>query len=268
MTMPQSKKPETPTILQCSGPDAVRFLNGQLTQDTRDLADEARSSCITNAKGRLEHFVSICHGPEPEQVWVISTHGEADALHNRLDKYLIADDVILSDQTGQWQRIHSEQALEGASFTRSCPGIWGLGVDNWFPSGSTPTIAALADDEVEQRRIQEGIPLWGKELEVGMLPPEAGLDRSATSFHKGCYIGQEVISRIRSAGKLNRRLALFAIQGEAVPGTNLVHDDATCGVITSVSPNGKFALGYVTKKAFEATRYELANGLAERTRWA
>ncbi len=65
-------------------------------------------------------------------------------------------------------------------------------------------------DLTEFERIGRGIPKWGAEITEGMLPPEAGLDATDISYSKGCYIGQEVISRIKSAGKVNRRLVKFA----------------------------------------------------------
>src|SRR6202008_642685 len=65
--------------------------------------------------------------------------------------------------------------------------------------------AALA----ETLRIEAGIPRWGHELDENTLPPEAGLDLTHIDYHKGCYIGQEVISRLRSVGHVNRQLTGF-----------------------------------------------------------
>jgi folate-binding protein YgfZ len=62
---------------------------------------------------------------------------------------------------------------------------------------------------VELVRIEAGIPRWGRELHEDTLPPEAGLDRTHIDYAKGCYIGQEVISRIKSVGHVNRRLTGF-----------------------------------------------------------
>src|SRR5439155_25836926 len=62
---------------------------------------------------------------------------------------------------------------------------------------------------VESFRIEAGIPKWGAELDENTLPQEAGLERDAIDFHKGCYVGQEVISRIKSVGHVNRHLRGF-----------------------------------------------------------
>ena len=62
---------------------------------------------------------------------------------------------------------------------------------------------------VETLRIEAGIPRWGAELSEDTIPVEAGLDKTAIDYHKGCYIGQEVISRIKSVGHVNKELQGF-----------------------------------------------------------
>jgi folate-binding protein YgfZ len=94
------------------------------------------------------------------------------------------------------------------------------------------------------------VPQWGTELLEGMLPPEAGLEREAISYQKGCYIGQEVISRIKTAGKVPRRLlALELDDAVAEWGTaiELWHEGRAVGRVTSAA--GNLALGYVERRA-------------------
>ena len=67
----------------------------------------------------------------------------------------------------------------------------------------------LSDALLDLIRIEHGVPHWGRELDENTLPHEAGLDRTHIDFHKGCYIGQEVISRLRSVGHVNRELRGF-----------------------------------------------------------
>jgi folate-binding protein YgfZ len=69
----------------------------------------------------------------------------------------------------------------------------------------------------ESLRIESGTPRWGAELTEETLPPEAGLDLTAIDYHKGCYIGQEVISRIKSVGHVNRQLAGFTALNRLTP---------------------------------------------------
>jgi folate-binding protein YgfZ len=67
----------------------------------------------------------------------------------------------------------------------------------------------LTLEDLDNLRVEAGIPKWGAELNENTLPPEAGLDRTHIDYHKGCYIGQEVISRLKSIGHVNRRLVGF-----------------------------------------------------------
>ena len=109
--------------------------------------------------------------------------------------------------------------------------------------------------ELEAFRISKSVPLWGSELTEGLLAPEANLEATDISYHKGCYIGQEVISRIKSAGKVNRSLVKLEIP-EDVPvkaDDGLVSEGSDAGVVTSVSPVAdggvREALAYVKRSA-------------------
>ena len=92
---------DAPALLEFRGPDAVRFLNGQLTQDVRRVAGgkTALPSCVTDAKGRLQFRVWITESPEGN-LWVEGPAGSAEALEARLTRYIIADDVEADDLSG------------------------------------------------------------------------------------------------------------------------------------------------------------------------
>jgi tRNA-modifying protein YgfZ len=201
---------DKPGALEFSGPDAARFLNGQVTQDVRKVMGTGLvlPSCVTDAKGKLQFRVWIAEGCGG--VLVICREGMTEALEARLTRYLIADDVAVRD------------------------------VSEKFRIGD---FAIPEMDEAE--RIEKGIPKWGAELKEGMLPPEAGLDATDISYNKGCYIGQEVISRIKSAGKVNRRLTKFVFEGEGITGGITDPDGKVCGEVTSVS--GNLGLGYLKR---------------------
>ena len=201
---------ETPGALEFSGPDAVRFLNGQITQDVRKVMGTGLvlPSCVTDAKGRLQFRVWIAEGCGG--VLVICREGMTEDLETRLTRYLIADDVEVRD------------------------------VSDKFRIGD---FAIPEMDEAE--RIAKGIPKWGAELKGGMLPTEAGLDATDISYHKGCYIGQEVISRIKSAGKVNRRLVKFVFETEGMTGEIIDAEGKVFGEVTSVS--GSHGLGFLKR---------------------
>ena len=133
------------------------------------------------------------------------------------------------------------------------------GTDWWMPGGSNvefPTARVHDGGRVGSSfESTSGVPAWGRELVEGMLPPEALLDATDISYNKGCYIGQEVISRIKSAGKVNRRLTRFTFASDApvVPGPLVDSEGAVAGELTSVSPavsdGVRHGLGYVKRGA-------------------
>ncbi len=106
-----------------------------------------------------------------------------------------------------------------------------------------PRGAEATEEELERWRIESGIPRWGREIDDRILPAEAGLDETHISFTKGCYPGQEPIARQHYRGKINRRLRVLEVDGEAVPGDELVLDGKAVGRITSSVPG--LALGFV-----------------------
>lgn len=251
-----------PVILEFRGPDAVRFLNGQLTQDVTAL-DPGRSlpACVTDAKGKLQFRVYLLEF-KPGVLWVTMPGGNPEELEARLTKYLIADDVEVTDRTGEFQLYHivgGELEESGHSIVRKTFRCGVEGNDIWIPVDYPAELPAALDeiphDALEDLRIERGIPAWGSELTPGILPQEADLEASDISFQKGCYIGQEVISRIKSAGKVNRSLIKleFAEDLGVSPGDVLISGEAEGGVVTSVSPlsnDGKRkALGFIKRSA-------------------
>ncbi|MEO7098542.1 MAG: hypothetical protein ABI162_04215 [Luteolibacter sp.] len=255
----------TPSILEFRGPDAVRFLNGQVTQDVRRVADGKISlpACVTDAKGRLQFRVTLT-GTDDGALWVTGLSEWAEALEARLTRYLIADDVEVVDLTSRYSLVHFTGTMPDVPadvIARESTRFGISGTDWWIPSDSPiefpADIPSLNGDALEALRIANGIPVWGKELVEGMLPPEARLDETDISYQKGCYIGQEVISRIKSAGKVNKRLTRFSIAADvpALSGTLVNSEGAAAGELTSISPlaNGDFrdALGYLKRGATE-----------------
>ena len=103
----------------------------------------------------------------------------------------------------------------------------------------------VTDDELERWRIESGIPRWGREIDDRVLPAEAGLTETHVSFTKGCYPGQEPIARQHYRGKLNRRLRVLHLEGDAAPEpeTPIEWNGKAVGRLTSAVPG--LALGYV-----------------------
>lgn len=266
----------SPVLLEVRGPDAIRYLNGQVTQDVRLAMDspKAMTACVTDAKGRLQFRVFL-HAAGDGAIRVSCDHEGADELMARLDRYLIADDAALEDLTGSWMRVHvtgpAAPAVPQGGHALEINRIGVPGWDAWYPVGAAATMLEDLDEwspeEAESSRIGAGIPVWGRELEMGLLPPEAGLDRSDISYSKGCYIGQEVISRIKSAGKVNRRLMRMSVD-ERIPcvgGDPLIDDEGRdAGWITSVAPlassSGRRALLGYLRRSSEGRPVRLKSG--------
>lgn len=116
-------------------------------------------------------------------------------------------------------------------------------------------------------RTEAGIPWYGVDMDERTLPPEAGLEARALSYTKGCYLGQEIIERIRARGHVNRKLVGLLFSGEALPalGAKLLKDGKEAGWITTAvdSPTlrRKIALGYVRREFLASgTQLEVESG--------
>jgi folate-binding protein YgfZ len=205
------------------GADRVRYINGQVTANIAAAKPPAViPACVTTAKGKLCADVFISIGPSG--VLVDADEAVAGTLPARLERYIIADDVTVEDATEKVAIIHFAnvrpeavpEEIRAALVPVSRFGIAGF---DWFPpfradlapmwEKITAVLPVLSGELLDLIRIEHGVPRWGRELDETTLPPEAGLDRTHVDFHKGCYIGQEVISRLKSVGHVNRVLTGF-----------------------------------------------------------
>ena len=235
-----------------SGGDRVRYLNGQVSNDVSRLAEgETISACVSTIKGRLEGhvFITVEAGGE---AFLIDTDPELRAtLFARLAKYIIADDAELDDVSDDFVLVHV-LAADGDGSASSRLAMHGR--DRWLQAGELEAGADwLSAAAVERMRIERGVPKWGAELTPDTLAAEALLDRTSVDFHKGCYVGQEVISRIESVGRVNRSLtALTFTGGTPGPGWTLIDDAGKeVGAVTSVaemSDGGVLGLGYLKRE--------------------
>lgn len=268
--------------LRLTGPDAVRYLNGQVTNDVRKIPPGgALPACVTNHKGKLEAFVFISREPGPEGALFVSGDEDLrDFLPLRLKKYLIADNCVLEETTETTALLHLFSGtadtildhlrpdLAEGERTATCQRFGLPGVDLW----TTPQRAAfwlekfrpVTAEEAQTLEILDGIPAWGRELTPDILPPEAGLETTAIDFHKGCYIGQEIISRLRSVGHVNRQLTrLTQADGPPVqPGWTVFSVPAdgppkAAGIVTSATDHPetgiRHLLAFVKRSAAETS---------------
>ena len=220
--------------LRITGRDRIRYLNGQVTANvTRLGADRALPACVTTAKGKLSAEIFITATPD---ALLIDAEAELrEPLAQRLERYIVADDVTIDDVTETHGLLHiigAEPAkflLAGSSsaVVRGSARLGTRGWDVWLsPEECSAVLEALPKESgphllspelVEVVRLEAGVPRWGRDFTEETLPPEAGLDRTHIDYAKGCYIGQEVISRLKSVGHVNRQLTGFvALSGDAL----------------------------------------------------
>ena len=199
-----------------TGADRLRFLNGQITNDLRKASEtSAIEACILNAKGKTDAHIYV--SASGESFLVDAAPDLRETLKVRLERYVIADDVQINDVSDQFCLFHalSQQSptVETGrivSLRRFAEAGWDIWADATQHRTSLQEISSrwvLCDsDAAEVIRIEQGIPRWGRELTNDIIPIEANLEQRAIDYQKGCYIGQEVISRIKMSGQTNKRL--------------------------------------------------------------
>src|SRR5262249_560631 len=175
----------------------------------------AIEACVLNAKGKLNAHIFIAALGES---FLIDAEPELrETLRARLERYVIADDVEIADVTDEFSLFHVFTEEPPASDARrivSARRFAATGWDLWSDSARhdavrhdlTPPYYFIDSAAADVRRIEQGLPRWGRELTDEIIAIEANLEGRTIDYEKGCYIGQEVISRIKMSGQTNKRL--------------------------------------------------------------
>lgn len=268
-------------VLRASGPDAADFLQGQFTNDLRNLLPrQSVYGLWLDRKGRViadSHVLRADDGPD---FWIASVSSPALAVKQRLEDFIVADDVAIEDATGSWLGV----ALIGAGVEEWCaaesrpglvfPGRRGEpGNLEWIfrDQDSGPVKAMLSGareisaEEVERMRIGAGVPLVPVDIGPADLPNEGGLESAAISYSKGCYLGQEVMARLQSRGRVRRTLVRVAGSGAPPPvPAALWRSDRREGDLRSAVPDagglGFAGLALVSSSAASGP-FSLASGM-------
>lgn len=229
-------------LIRLSGADAFRYLNGQVTRDLSRLREgEAMAACLLTPKGKL--CATLLVHREGEDLILEADRSLEEVLLPRLERYIVADEVTVTVEPDHGG-VHLFGPLAAAEPWAQLPGIsverlgeCGRDIDaSVAASGMIPPL--LDPRVVETLRIERCIPRWGGELSGEILPPEALLDRTHIDYDRGCYPGQETISRLRSIGRVNRLLkGLSASAGTILrAGMEIVDEQGVSrGIITSAS---------------------------------
>jgi len=268
------------------GQDRAKFLHGQVTNNVNHLRTaEGCYAAIVSAKGRIQsdlHLYIL-----ENEILLEFEPGLADPVKERLEEYIIAEDAQIldvSEHYGLWSvqgpqsaeilkrlplkliaaakphaLVKIEDAALGEIYLANRARTGSGGYDIFVPSAAMAEFASqLAATEtqlcgwsaLEIARIEAGIPRFGIDMDETNLAPEA-LGASAISYAKGCYIGQEIIARVRTYGQAAKALRAIRLPDRlpTVPsrGDKLFLGDKEVGQITSVA--GTVALGYVRREA-------------------
>jgi folate-binding protein YgfZ len=255
--------------LRLTGKDRTRFLHGMVTNTVQGLTEWAGNhAALTTVHGQTLLDLWVHH--LGDHLWLETEFGYQARLYDTLDRYLIADDVVMTDETRDWvilgvvgpQAIASVKnvfglVVEDLPEHHTVMGLWHekpiwatrrhfLGIEGFDVRVSTEAGAALwhalvnvgaipvGTQAQEVLRVEAGVPLCGVEIDEAGAPLEVGLE-DTVDFNKGCYIGQEVIAKMHFRGKPRRYLVGVRFEGEkwVAPNTEVIVDDKAVGRVTS-----------------------------------
>jgi folate-binding protein YgfZ len=231
------------------GKEAVQFLNGLITNDVAKLEDGAQMlAAFPNAQGRLLAVVRVLRQGdrflfETEEV----TH---EKVYNNLFRFTFAGDFLVEDLSEKYIFF----SMENGQLIIDNEDILRFGNDVFIPKDTEFDVSdavQISDEIYEVLRIENGVPLYGIDMDETTIVPELSLE-NLISYNKGCYIGQEIIARIHFRGHIAKQLTGLVLEsGESGVESRelLTVDGKNAGRITSVCYSPKLekhiALGYV-----------------------
>ena len=254
--------------LRITGADALDLLNRLTTNQLEELPEgRARLTVLTNANARVIDVLSLA--AVDGALLCLTSPGRAEAVIDWLDTYTFGEDIAVADRTAETTQLtlvgpDAAAVLSAAGVTGSPAALdraatvtlAGAEVVLWrtLAGGAEgfDVIAQRSDGDVvgaalaaagatrvsagawETFRIANGMPAYGSEFGEATNPLEVRL-RGAISEEKGCYTGQEVIARLLTYRKVQRRLMSVALSGPADAGAELLADGARAGTLTSVA---------------------------------
>jgi folate-binding protein YgfZ len=232
-------------VLRVEGADAARFLHSQLTNEVEALAvGQGNLNARVSRTGHLEYVFSM-HRVKEDCFFLVGEASAALGLHDSLDAFLFTDKVEMGLMEGDWALL---QGGDGSGFLKGVfdlemaseehavqeiPGGWAirrsLSGDSGFllfgqldlpllsqaaeASDFTTLKSAAFSEALEVLRMEAGVLRVEADLGGGKhLLPETGLEHQAVSYSKGCYLGQEVIARVRTYGSVPRALRALLLK--------------------------------------------------------
>jgi folate-binding protein YgfZ len=286
------------TLLSLTGRDRTRWLNGMVSNNIRDLAvGHGVYAFVLTPQGHIQADVYAFN--RGESLLVETDRAQAETLLRIFRKYIIMDKVEIEDLSEKVTAFGimgpksadvlamlnvkdlgnlqvTDVKWDGATLTLvrgDNPSF--RNYELWVPAEHADSIwnallqagaVEVHEQTLEMFRILCGIPKVGQDTREKTLPQETGQER-ALNFNKGCYVGQEIVERIRARGAVHRAFVGFVVEGAApAAGTKIQSEGKEVGEITSISAEAlkgkRLALGYV-RREFLATDKALTAGEAE-----
>jgi folate-binding protein YgfZ len=292
-------------LLRVAGGDRRTFLHALLTNDVETLAaGKGTYAAYLTPQGRMISDMTVLE--TGSEVLMQVEQLVAAPLAQRLDKLVFSEDVQVSDLAASSTQVSvlgpaaletvaraTELSLSGLRSRYDNVGAFSDGLvvvldDSWgiprcdllilranantvrerlAESGAVPTTL----ETVEVLRVEAGYPRFGIDMTTDTIPLEAGLEASAISFTKGCYVGQEVIVRVlhRGHGRVARRLVGLVLEDGPTPGAHdpILSAGSQAGEVTSAAESPlvskSIALGYVQRElANEGTEVTINGSVA------
>jgi tRNA-modifying protein YgfZ len=259
------------TQIELSGADRVRFLHSFCTNDVKRLSPgQGCEAFVTNVKGKVIGHVWI--DALDSSLWLDADAGSAERLLPHLERYVINEDVAFADRsagTAELIAVGPEAAGRLARLGIEVGDLDNLGHRAGQIAGGSVRVRrfdvgphrgyaifaernrlaacwqrlveaglrAAASEVWTALRIEAGLPLFGVDISDDNLAQEVGRTKTAISFTKGCYLGQEPIARLDALGHVNRELRSLWLAGGSVPaaGSRIFADGAGSAVVGTVT---------------------------------
>ena len=229
-------------FFEVSGSEAVRFLNGLITNDIEKLKDGAQMlAAFPTLKGRMFAVVRVIRKGKK---FLFETEEETRRkVYDNLFRFTFAGDFHLTDLSDDYEYFSIFGDLKKRELLAK--EVFKFQNDYLVAKGSVEQFRKLlgwaveiSDELYEILRIENGIPKYGIDMDEGTVVPEIGFD-GMISYKKGCYLGQEVIARIHFRGKVAKQLMGLVFEEGDVnfsPGDEIKSlDDKSAGKVTSVT---------------------------------
>lgn len=225
-------------VVSVRGPDAVKFLQGQCSQDVAALATGTSAwTWVLQPQGKVEALCRVTRVGD-DHLLLDTDGGWGEALVARLSRFKLRTKADISSQAQRCLAlrgpgvVHLEVAAGDRAVDASWPGLPGVdvfGTDPELPEGAE----LVGADAFEATRIEAGVPRMGAELTEKTIPAETGLVARTVSFTKGCYTGQELVARIDSrGGHVPRHLRRVVLDQPAPVGASVAAAGGAEGPVT------------------------------------